>query len=79
MTDITALREDVTTAQRRHATAVAGLQQAQGRAGAALEDLRREFGVSTLEEAAALAAELEAEVAAEAGRVRAALERAAAQ
>lgn len=78
-TDITALRADVTAAQRRHAAAVAGREHAAGRASAAREDLQREFGVSTAEDAALLAAQLEAQVEAEAARVREALERAGTQ
>jgi hypothetical protein len=78
-TDITALRADVTAAQRRHAAAVAGREQAAGRAAAAGEDLQREFGISSAADAALLATQLEAQVAAEAAAVRTALERAGAQ
>ena len=79
MTDITSLRDEVTAAQRRHASAVASREQAAGRAAAAREDLQREFGVSTAADAKLLAAQLERDVEAEAGRVRAALERTGAQ
>jgi hypothetical protein len=79
MTDITALREDVTAAQRRHAAAVSGLEQARGRAAATQEDLQHEFGVTTVADAALLDKRLEAQVEAEAGLVREALERAGAQ
>lgn len=79
MTDIAELREDVLAAQRRHATAVAGKDQAAGRATVLREELEREFGVSTAADAALLEAQLEAQVTAEAGRVRTALERAGAQ
>lgn len=77
--DITELREQVESAGRRHARAVAGLEQSRGRVDAAREELQAEFGVPTLEEAAALAEQIEREVAAEAAAVRAALERAGTQ
>lgn len=79
MTDITALREEVTAAARRHAAAAASQQQATGRADAAREELQQEFGVSTVADAKLLAAQLERDVEAEAARVRAALERTGAQ
>ena len=79
MSDITQLRADVTAAARRHAAAVTSLEQKTGRAAAARDDLQREFGISTVADAALLDAQLEAQVAAEAAAVRTALEKAGAQ
>lgn len=74
--DIAALRDQVTGLQRRHAGEVAGVQQAEARAAAAREAMAAEFGMSTLEEAAAMLARLDQEVSEAAGEVRRQLERA---
>jgi hypothetical protein len=72
--EVTALRAAVTARTRDHATAVASLQQAQGYAQGARGELLAEFGVSTVQEAERLAADMEHELDQEAAAVRAALE-----
>lgn len=68
------LRRDGALAARRHATAAAGLAEAQTRERLAAEELRAEFGAGTLAEADALAAGLRAQVEAEAAQVRESLQ-----
>jgi hypothetical protein len=72
--ELTRLRAAVSARTREHATAVAGLQQAQGYAEGARGELLAEFSVSTVQEAEGLAADLEHEMDLEAAAVRAALE-----
>lgn len=74
--DIAALREQVTAAQRRHAEARAGVQQAEARSAAVREAMHAEFGVGTLDGARVLLADLERKVTEAAGEVRQQLERA---
>jgi hypothetical protein len=67
---IAAIRRAEVAAQQRHVQAETGQAQAEARVTALLEDLQREFGVTSLEEAKALLAALETETATEAGRVQ---------
>ena len=71
--ELTRLRAAVTARTREHATAEAGLQQAQGYAQGARGELLAEFGVATVQEAERLAADIEHEQDLEAAAVRAAL------
>jgi hypothetical protein len=64
------LREDVTEAQRRRASADALGQRAEARAAAVREDLEGGFGVSTAGQARHLLAELEQRLEKEAAEVR---------
>jgi hypothetical protein len=68
--EIAAIRRDQQDAQRRQATATAGQAQAEARAQAARDDLRAEFGVSTVEEARTALAGLRQRLEAEAAEVR---------
>jgi hypothetical protein len=64
------LREDVTAAQRQHASAAAQAEQAGARAATVREDLESGFGVTTVEAAKAELARLESKLATEAAEVR---------
>jgi hypothetical protein len=64
------LRGEVTAAAQRHALAEAGLVQAQARAEAARGDLQAEFGVTTVQAARTMLADLRQQMEAEAAEVR---------
>jgi hypothetical protein len=63
------LRAQETAAQQRRARADAGIAQAEARAGTLREDLRAEFGVSTVDEARAALAVLRQQLETEAADV----------
>lgn len=68
------LREAVTDARRRHASASEQAALADARAAAVREDLTAEFGVSTVHEAREKQAELERQLEGEAAEVQRLLE-----
>lgn len=68
------LREDVTGAGHRHASADVQAARAEARAAALREDLQAEFGVSTAEAARQQLAALDRQVEQEAAEVRRQLE-----
>lgn len=68
--EVLALRGEAAAQARRQAGAEAGQAQADGRAEAVREDLRAEFGVTTVAQARALQAETEQLLAAEMAEVR---------
>lgn len=67
---VAGLRADVTSAQRRHASASAQAEKADARAAAVREDLQAEFGVATVEDARKKLADLEQQLATEAAEVQ---------
>lgn len=74
--EIAELREDVSARQREQAQAAARHDQAQARVQVTTEALGEEFGVTDLEAAQVLAAQLEGELRADAAKIRAKLEQA---
>jgi hypothetical protein len=70
------LRDEVTAAQRRHASAAAQAERAGARAAAVREDLGEEFGVTTVAEAREKLAVLEDKLAAQAAEVQRQLDQA---
>jgi hypothetical protein len=66
---VAGLRERVTAAQRRHASASAQATQADARAGVVRDDLKSEFGVTTVAEAREKLAELEQQLVGEVAEV----------